>query len=164
MGSDDVGGRLSTENCQPDGPYLLLAALCQRAQQDQYGSLSIINVLEQLVVGSDAADAPERMPTFRFQANLAVSMAAGDVRGVRTLSIVPHQPSGERLDAVSQPVEFKGQDQRVTFISNVSMDMTHEGIYWFEVRLDGRLMTQIPLRVTYERNYQQPWKTITVDY
>lgn len=146
------------------GPYILLAVLCQQAQQDQYGALSIINVLEQLLVGSDAMDAPDKMPTFRFQANLAVSLASAGVAGRRTLSIVPNQPSGEQLDPVAQIVEFKGADQRVTFISNVSMDMTDEGIYWFEVRLDDELLTQIPLRVTYERSYQQPWKAFTLNY
>lgn len=139
------------------GPYLLAAALCQRAQQDQYGALNIINVLEQLYVSADDPNAPEIMPTFRFQANLIIALASGTLIGERTLTVVPVEPAGERLEPVSQVVEFKGEDHRVTMISNLSMDITQEGVYWFDVLLDDQPVTRIPLRIRYERGYAQPW-------
>lgn len=139
------------------GPYLLMAVLCENAQQDQYGSFSVINVLEQLVAGTNDPNAPEKMPTFRFQGHLAVQFAAGNASGMHTLSIVPVQPSGERLDPVTQKIQFKGIDHRATFISNVSIDIEEEGVYWFNVALDDRVVTRIPLRIRYERNYVEPW-------
>ncbi len=146
------------------GPYLLMAVLCQTAQQDQYGSFSVINVLEQLVAGTNDPNAPEKMPTFRFQGHLAVQIAAGDASGSHRLSVVPVQPSGERLDAVSQRIQFKGIDHRATFISNVSMDIEEEGVYWFDVTLDDRIVTRIPLRIRYERQYVEPWSKIVIEH
>ncbi len=147
-----------------DGPYLLMAVLCQNAQQDQYGSFSVINVLEQLVAGTNDPNAPDEMPTFRFQGHLAVQVAAGNSKGSHTLSIVPIQPSGKKLEPVGQRIQFKGIDHRATFISNVSMDIEEEGLYWFNVLLDDRVMTRIPLRIRYERQSVGPWSTHVIEH
>jgi hypothetical protein len=146
------------------GPYLLMAVLCERAQQDQYGSFSVMNVLEQLVAGTDSPDAPEKMPTFRFQGSLAVSFASGNAKGEHSLTVVPIEPSGERMDMVLQVINLKGDDHRATFVSNVSMDITTEGVYWFEVSLNKRVVTRIPLKIRYERSYVQPWSKIVIEH
>lgn len=146
------------------GPFVQLAVLCEHAQQDQYGSLSVLNVLEQLVAGSSDPKAPDVMPEFRFQADLVVAFASGTVSGERTLSIVPEQPSGERLEPVAQVVEFRGDDSRVTFVSNLSIDIGQPGVYWFDVLLDEVLVTRVPLRVRYERNVPPRWKVYNLEY
>jgi hypothetical protein len=146
------------------GPYLLMAVLCERAQQDQYGSFSVMNVLEQLVAGTDSPEAPEKMPTFRFQGSLAIQFASGKAAGNHTLSVIPVEPTGARLDAVSQVIQLKGEDHRATFVSNVSMDITDEGVYWFEVSLDRRVVTRIPLKIRYERSYVQPWSAYVLEH
>ncbi len=147
-----------------EGPYLLMAVLCQSAQQDQYGAFNVVNVLEQLVAGTSNPNAPEKMPTFRFQGDLAISFASGKASGSHRLSVVPVEPTGAQLDPVSQRIEFKGNDHRATFISNVSMDITQEGVYWFDVRLDDRVVTRIPLRIRYERQYMEPWSRVLIEH
>ncbi len=147
-----------------DGPYLLMAVLCQTAQQDQYGSFSVVNVLEQLVAGTSDPNAPEQMPTFRFQGDLAISIASGKSSGSHTVSVVPIQPDGERLDPVTQRIKLKGNDHRATVVSNVSIDITQEGVYWFNVTLDDRPLTRIPLRIRYERDYVEPWSKYVLEH
>jgi hypothetical protein len=146
---------------EPKGPYLLMAVLCQRADQDQYGSFNVINVLEQLVVGSDDPQAPIEFPGFRLEAQLVVSLASGERRGDSVISIEPLDPVLERLEPVSQEVRFNGEDHRVTIVSNVSLDIEHTGVYWFNVLLDGKSLTWIPLRIGYHRGYQEPWLNLT---
>jgi hypothetical protein len=146
------------------GPYLLMAVLCQSARQDQYGSFSVVNVLEQLVAGTNDPNAPEKMPTFRFQGDLAISFASGDASGTHRLSVIPIQPSGAKLDPVEQRIALKGGDHRATVVSNVSIDITEEGIYWFDVRLDDRAVTRIPLRISYERQYIEPWSRVLIEH
>jgi hypothetical protein len=146
------------------GPYLLMAVLCQNAQQDQYGSFSVINVLEQLVAGTNDPNAPEEMPTFRFQGQLAVQLAAGNATGSHTVSVVPVRPSGAKLEPVTQTVQFKGVDHRATVISSVSMDIEEEGVYWFNVALDNQVLTRIPLRIRYERQYVEPWSKYLIEH
>lgn len=139
------------------GPHLLVAAICQRAQQDQYGSFSLINLLEHLVAGSDDPNAPEQMPPFRIDANLVVVFVSGDAVGDRTVTVVAEQPNGERLPPVSQRITLRGGDQRATIVSDLSLDIDQTGVYWFEVYLDDDLVTRIPLRIGYERGPRQPW-------
>jgi hypothetical protein len=143
------------------GPYLLMAVLCQRADQDQYGSFNIINVLEQLVVGSDDPNAPAEFPGFRLEAQLVVSMASGDRRGDAEITIEPVDPKLTRLEPVSQSVRFSGEDHRVTIVSNVSLDVEHTGVYWFSVSLDDTVVSWIPLRIGYHRGHQEPWLNLT---
>lgn len=143
------------------GPYLLMAVLCQRADQDQYGSFNIINILEQLVVGSDDPGAPEEFPGFRLESQLVVSIASGDHRGDGVVTIVPTDPKLNQLAPVSQDVRFSGEDHRVTIVSNVSLDVEHTGVYWFNVLLDGESVTWIPLRIGYRRGHQEPWLNLS---
>jgi hypothetical protein len=144
-----------------NGPYLLMAVLCQRADQDQYGSFNVINVLEQLVVGSDDPGAPEEFPGFRLEAQLVVSVASGDRRGDAVITIEPTDPQLNKLEPVSQEVRFSGEDHRVTIVSNVSLDVEHTGVYWFNVLLDGQSATWVPLRIGYHRGHQEPWLNLT---
>ncbi len=139
------------------GPYLLMAVLCQRADQDQYGSFNVINVLEQLVVGSDDPDAPVEFPGFRLEAQLVVSLASGERLGDGTITIEPTDPALNRLEAVSQDVRFSGEDHRVTIVSNVSLDVEHTGVYWFNILLDSEILSRVPLRIGYQRGHQEPW-------
>jgi hypothetical protein len=143
------------------GPYLLMAVLCQRADQDQYGSFNIINVLEQLVVGSDDPGAPVEFPGFRLESQLVVSLASGDRRGPGVVTIQPTDPLLNQLEPVSQEVMFSGEDHRVTIVSNVSLDVEHTGVYWFNVLLDDEPITWIPLRIGYHRGHQEPWLNLT---
>jgi hypothetical protein len=143
------------------GPYLLMAVLCQRADQDQYGSFNVINILEQLIVGSDDPNAPEEFPGFRLEAQLVVSLASGNKRGDAEITIEPTDPKLNRLQPVSQGVRFSGEDHRVTIVSNVSLDVEHTGVYWFNVLLDGESISWIPLRIGYQRGNQEPWLNLT---
>jgi hypothetical protein len=68
------------------------------------------------------------------------------------------------MDLVLQVINLKGEDHRATFVSSVSMDITTEGVYWFEVALDKRVVTRIPLKIRYERSYVQPWSTYVLEH
>lgn len=138
-------------------PYLLMAVICERAQQDQYGSFSVINILEQLIAGSDDPNAPERMPTFRLDANLVVVFVSGRAHGERVVSVVAEEPSGNRLPPVRQTILLRGEDHRASIVSDLSLDITQTGVYWFDVLLEERLVSRIPLRIGYERGNRQPW-------
>lgn len=141
-------------------PHLLVAAICQQANQDQYGSLSLMNMVEQLIAGSDDPNAPEEMPGFRFDAHLVIIFASGEATGERTVTVIAEAPDGERLPPVDQLIFLRGDDARSTILSSLSLDITQVGVYWFDVLLDGRLVTRIPVRVGYERGPREPWMNL----
>jgi hypothetical protein len=143
------------------GPYLLMAVLCQRADQDQYGALNVINVLEQLVVGSENPNAPVEFPGFRLESQLIVSLASGNLRGDRTITIIPVEPTQSAMEPVTHAVRFSGEDHRVTIVANVSLDVVHTGVYWFRVLLGDEELTRIPLRIGYEIGRRQHWLNLS---
>ncbi|HET9017367.1 MAG TPA: hypothetical protein VFN57_17330 [Thermomicrobiaceae bacterium] len=138
-------------------PYLLTAVLCQNAQQDQYGTFSLINVLEHLVAGTDDPNAPEEMPPFHLDANLVIVFASGPALGDRTVTVTAVEPDGVRLRPVNQTITLLGEDQRASIISNLSLEIAKTGVYWFDIDVNGRQVTRIPLRIGYERRANQPW-------
>lgn len=97
------------------------------------------------------------MPGFRFDADLVIIFASGDAIGERTVTVIAEAPNGERLPPVDQAIILRGEDYRSTIVSSLSLDITQVGVYWFEVQLDGRQVTRIPIRVGYERGPREPW-------
>ncbi|MDO8137789.1 MAG: hypothetical protein Q6354_09125 [Candidatus Brocadiales bacterium] len=45
---------------------------------------------------------------------------------------------------------FEGEEDRgVDVVGNMQIEFEMPGIYWFQVELDGKPLTQIPLRIIY---------------
>ena len=60
-------------------------------------------------------------------------------------------PSGLKLPDQLLPVLFEGDDRGVNLIIAFNMVIDQEGVYWFDVMLDERLLTRVPLRILYQR-------------
>lgn len=48
-------------------------------------------------------------------------------------------------------VLFEGEDKGVNLVLNIATTFEHQGLYWFNVYLDDKLLTKMPLRVIYSR-------------
>ena len=140
---------------QDDGPYLLAALLCERAYQNEYGAFNIDGVIEELVVQANVPRAPKDMPPFRLEGFAVIAFAAGVARGAYRVTLVPIRPNGERLEPVSQQISFDSDESRYTAVYNLSLDVTEPGLYWFDVLLNERLVSRIPVRIRYNRNVLQ---------
>lgn len=133
------------------GPHLQMAVLCERALQEKDGVLSVIRVVDRTIVTVTAPNAPEQMPPFNHSMTLVISFKAGAARGRQTLKIVPEDPAGQSLKAIELPVLFEGEDKGVNQTIQYTFTVNTEGLYWFDVFLDSRLVTRMPLRVVYNR-------------
>lgn len=50
------------------------------------------------------------------------------------------------------PVLFEGEERGVNIFLNLNFQpKEEEGLYWFDVLLEGTVVTRIPLRVLYQR-------------
>lgn len=54
------------------------------------------------------------------------------------------------MQAIQFPILLEGEDRGVNQILNLSFGVDEEGLYWFDVLVDGALMTRIPMRVLYQ--------------
>lgn len=128
------------------GPYLAAAFLCEKALREVDGVSTFIRIVDRWTVTGPS----EAMPTTPIQATLVVIFKSGIHRGNGQLTITPRSPSDIRLPPATVPVLFEGDDDRgITIIIPMAFPVQEAGLYWFNVSLDGRSFSEIPLRVVY---------------
>ena len=133
---------------ETSGPFLTMAVLCETTLQEQTGVLSIIRILERVQV---AGPTPEMQP-INLKFTLVVTLRSGFYRGNAKVKVKPIPPSNNDLPAIEATVLLEGEDRGANLIMNApAFAVTEEGVYWFDVSVNGALFTRIPLRVMYQR-------------
>ncbi|HLN33488.1 MAG TPA: hypothetical protein VK395_37520 [Gemmataceae bacterium] len=139
------------------GPYLAAALLCDHAMNDKAdGALSVIRIVDQvkLSLPSDAApDFPSKENRLPVYMVMVLSFKTGDSPGTHSLRVVMESPSGKIETAIERELAFSDEQQGG---SNVILKNTimvyHGGVFWYNIYLDGKLMTRMPLKVTIEKD------------
>jgi hypothetical protein len=136
------------------GPFVALACICQTTLQEASGHLSLIRVTDRVgVLGT----APQMQPHPLQNLTLVVGLKSGTLRETHRIKIQPITPTGSRLPAVETSVLFEGDDRGPGIILPLSIVLTEEGLYWFEISLEEQVLTRIPLRVIYQRAQGMPF-------
>jgi hypothetical protein len=93
------------------------------------------------------------MPPFIYRLSAVVALKSGEARGRHEVKIVRELPSGvkETDRGPIFTVHLTGQEQGHNIVVNMELPFEQEGLYWFDVLFDERLLTRMPLRVSYTR-------------
>lgn len=135
-------------------PFVQIAAICQGSIQDVQGYLSLIKILDRLPVAG-LTDVMRPQPL--NQLTIAIVLKSGAMRGSYKWSLVVVTPSARRVPVVvDASALFEGDERGVAFVSPIHYVAEEEGLYWFEVLLEGSLLTKIPLRIMYQRIVSPP--------
>jgi hypothetical protein len=132
------------------GPFLATAVACEKVLQEQDGVLSIIRVIDRVFHSKSGPDVPSEMEPFAYNFVLLITLKAGEARGRYTVTIRPEAPSGEQQQANSIPVLLEGEERGANLIVNMAFSFTMEGLWWFDVLFEDRLLTRVPLRIVYQ--------------
>ena len=133
------------------GPYLATAVLCEKVLQEKDGVAILIRIVDRVSVTGAGTEAPEDMPPVTLSFTLALGFKAGIARGKYAVSVRGETPSGEVLPEVTMSVLFEGEERGVNVFMNLNFQAKEEGLFWFDVLLEGALVTRVPLRVLYQR-------------
>lgn len=133
------------------GPYLQLAAFCERVIESKQGVLSLINVVDRMTISSADPEAPEQMPERDIDWCLVLSFRSGEARGTYQVRIIPEKPSGIKLDPFEVPAHFEGGNRGPQLVLQMQFRVTEPGLYWFWIYLGEDFLTKIPLEVIYGR-------------
>jgi hypothetical protein len=133
------------------GPYLTVAAICEKVLQEKDDTISIIRMIDRLAITVNALGSPETMPPTATNVTILISLKSGKARGRNTIKLRLEAPSGLKLPDQLLPVLFEGDDRGVNLILNLNLVVDQEGVYWFDVLLEEQLLTRIPLRILYQR-------------
>lgn len=133
------------------GPYLKTAVLCERVLREADGVPSLIRIVDRIIHTRSGPDAPIEMPPLSHNLIAFVSVTSGQARGSYEIRIELEEPSGLRKPPMISTVLFEGEDKGVNLVLNMAATFEYQGLYWFNVYLDDKLLTKMPLRVIYSR-------------
>lgn len=133
-----------------DGPYLTAAVICKEARQASDHTWSLLGLYDQYPV-QGGTDDPEVMPPTKVTTTLFLQFRSGSARGRWTVTVRPEKPSGLRMRGGDLPILFRGEEMGEPIRLNLENVFDEEGLYWFDILLNGTLITRVPLRVTYLR-------------
>jgi hypothetical protein len=152
----EQSGRSQEPSTDYRGPYVAMAVLCRQVLQETDGSLSIIRVVHRLTHTVIGPDPPPTLPPFSAEFSAVIALQAGSARGRATIQFRPESPAGIKQQGQYYDVFFEGEERGINLvISPLHLVLDLEGLYWFDVLVENRLLTRIPLRVIYQRVAQQ---------
>jgi hypothetical protein len=135
--------RIASNNPRHDwgGPYLTAAFFCRDVSANG-PERTVIGMTHQIEMSGHAA---------RFEGLLVVEVRPGRNRRPFVLGVFSRDAEGNRISHVA------GDDQRSTVPDQddaivswripVVVVLAGVGVYWWDVVIDGRLMTRVPMRV-----------------
>lgn len=132
------------------GPYVQAAFFCERLLQEADGVLSAIRIVDHVTVQVDERQTvPTSVPV---DLTFLVLFKTGRARGPRVLLVEMEPPDGHSPVGMPQEymqtIVFEGpEDRGDIIIMPIAMKAAEAGTYWFDVYLDARFMTRVPLRV-----------------
>ena len=134
------------------GPYVQIAAFCERMLREADGVVSLIRVIDTITHTEGGQNPPQEMPEVRYPLTLVITLKSGSARGRHEVTITPELPSGETLPSTTVTVQMEGEARGNSIVTRVDIPYTLEGLYWFNIRFGEELITRLPLQVRYSRH------------
>jgi hypothetical protein len=132
------------------GPYLAAAVFCELTTEDRDGAVSAIRIIDQInLMVHPSAPADVKLPVhIQGLLTFKTGYATG---GERPIRLVMHSPSG-KTQALDYTVSFSPNPHGGANLRLQQVIMVDKGgLFWFDVMLDGKRMTRMPLFINVAR-------------
>jgi hypothetical protein len=138
-----------TADLQPTGPFLQTALICEKVLQEPDGVLSAIRIIDR-IIHTIQGPMPVDPPRIQFHFVFLITFKSGRARGRHQIEVVSEHPSGRRTNIFTTSALFEGEDRGQNLVLQTGAEFDAEGLYWYDVILDDKLITRIPFRVIYQ--------------
>lgn len=130
--------------------YVSAAFLCEKALQDKDGSLSAIRIVDTYFINIPKDIPSDVIPALEL--TLLVSLKKASLSPVpesHEVSLRLHAPSGEfaPLSTTKFPFVLTEIGSGHNLIMNLRLPAKEFGLFWFDVNVDGELVTRIPFKL-----------------
>ena len=132
------------------GPFLQMAVFCERVLQEKDGVISAIRIVDRFTQVVPPTSAQTVMVPMRLDVFVVIAIKSGDFKRKAELKITPKTPSGEEMPGFSGSVLLEGDERGVNVIIRYVFESKEEGVYWFDVELDGQSLTKMPLHIIHQ--------------
>jgi hypothetical protein len=133
------------------GPYVNVAAFCERVLDEKDGVLSAIRIVDTTNIQAQGPAAPDEIPPGgAIDTTLLVVLRAGKARGAQKVQVILESPDGSRVGGPELSVTFQGGDHVAqNLVMNLRIPVSSAGLYWADVLVNGRLMSRASMMVNY---------------
>lgn len=136
------------------GPFLAAFTFCETALQGKDNLFSLIRLFDMLTLTvEDNAPSPE-VPRASLQLTLFASFRSFGLSGDQEFELSSRNPMGKEGKTQVITLPFVADKYGTSGVINVHVEVTVEGLYVFEIRHQGRLLTRIPLNIVLRRAEQ----------
>lgn len=133
------------------GPWLQAAVFCEKVMFEKDNVASLIRLVDRFTITASGGAPPEKMPPANIKIMAFLYFKAGIARGSFEVNVVAHDPSHRVVAQLMLPMLLEGEDRGAQIGAEMNLQITEDGLYWFDVLLGGRLVTRMPLRIVYQR-------------
>lgn len=136
------------------GPWVAMAVFCEQVIEDKQGVLTIVRIIDRLTIeagGTGNEPPPDQLPPGMVPLNLVVTLKAGSARGRCEIQTDLEGPDGITRAVASHSVNFVAPHYGMNLINRITLGVQHEGVYWFTIKADGKVLTRAPLEIQYVR-------------
>jgi hypothetical protein len=142
------------------GPFLAAAVFCEGILEDMQGMLSVQRIVDGMLVSipsSVPADFPSKKNPIQLVQNILLIFRSGDKPGKHKLKLDIESPAGKKSKALQQEVELtQPPNGGLNFKTKTNLHIYSSGVFWVDVRLDGKLVTRMPFDVQIKREEPTP--------
>jgi hypothetical protein len=129
------------------GPYVAVAVFCEKPLREMDGVLSLIRIVDRITFHLTETQ-PVSDPVRLF---LMLCLKAGHMQGTHQISVRATGPSGQELGTLQVPALFESNDRGVTLMIPFPFLPGEDGLYWFDVAVEGQTLTRVPLRAIFQK-------------
>ena len=127
-----------------------MVTLAEKILNEVDGTVSLVRLIQRINVRAHGTQVPETLPAGRVSLHMYVLLWGGESRGRHMITIRRESPSGLSADIATLPVHLEPGNRSEGIELDLLMDVDQEGLYWFDVVFEGRVLTRTPLEIRYE--------------
>jgi hypothetical protein len=142
----------SQAGSRPTGPFVAAAVFAEKVLQERDGTKSLIRIVDRVTQTAVGAEPPEAMPPLEWQATVFISLKPGQARGGTGFRILMESPDGFSREVAAGSFNFLGgPNNGADLLAPFKHRFEMPGVYWFDIEIDGSILTRMPLEILYER-------------
>lgn len=132
-------------------PYVSVAALCENVLDEKDGVLSAIRLIDIITISVPTPKIVGQTQLVPIPITILIALKSGSATGRRIITVTLTVPNGQTISTKDTfPVFLEGDEKGANVIIKTNVLTPGDGLFWFNVLLDGELLTRIPLRVKLE--------------
>jgi len=128
------------------GPWLQFAVICQTALTETTGQVSIVRIFDRMMLAGESPTMKSQI----VQLTLVIAFKSGSYTGPGKVAIHPFTPSERAMPPIEVSALFEGQERGAQLILPIGFPVEEEGLYWFDISVNGLRYTRMPLRIMYQ--------------